>query len=151
MNKPSMIGIYIAKIHQISNRLFAKKLKENDLADLNPSQGRVLFILQEQDLISIQELAGKTSLSNSTLTTVLDKLEKKELISRIKTKEDRRKYLIKLKKKFFEDMDIYYKIIIEMTNMYYEGFSEKDKQDTENKLQLILSNLEKHEIKMSDK
>ena len=146
-----MIGIYIAKIHQISNRLFAKKLKENDLADLNPSQGRVLFILQEQDLISIQELAGKTSLSNSTLTTVLDKLEKKELISRIKTKEDRRKYLIKLKKKFFEDMDIYYKIIIEMTNMYYEGFSEKDKQDTENKLQLILSNLEKHEIKMSDK
>ena len=147
MNKPSMIGIYIAKIHQISNRLFAKKLKENDLADLNPSQGRVLFTLQEQDLISIQELAEKTSLSNSTLTTILDKLEKKELISRITTKEDRRKYLIKLKKKFFEDMDIYYKIIIEMTNMYYEGFSEKDKQDIENKLQLILSNLEKHEIR----
>ncbi len=147
MNKPSMIGIYIAKIHQISNRLFAKKLKENDLADLNPSQGRVLFALQEKDLISIQELADKTSLSNSTLTTVLDKLEKKELISRITTKEDRRKYLIKLKKKFFEDMDVYYKIIIEMSNIYYEGFSEEDKQVIENQLHQILSNLEKQEAK----
>ncbi len=147
MNKPSMIGIYIAKIHQISDRLFSKKLKENNLADLNPSQGRVLFTLQEKDLISIQELAEKTSLSNSTLTTVLDKLEKKELISRITTKEDRRKYLIKLKKKFYEDMDVYYKIIIEMTNIYYEGFSEKEKEEIERKLHQILLNLEKQEAK----
>ena len=145
MKKPSKIGLYVAKIHQTSDRLFSKKLKEHNLADLNPSQGRVLFALREQDLISIQELANRTSLSNSTLTVVLDKLEAKKLIERVHSKEDRRKYLIKLKKKFFEDLEIYNKIILEMSRIFYEGFPLEEIEGFENKLLIILNNLEKHE------
>ena len=145
MKKPSKIGLYVAKIHQTSDRLFSKKLKEHNLADLNPSQGRVLFALREKDLISIQELANRTSLSNSTLTVVLDKLEAKKLIERVHSKEDRRKYLIKLKKKFFEDLEIYNKIILEMSRIFYEGFPLEEIEEFENKLLLILNNLEKHE------
>ncbi len=145
MKRPSEIGLHIAKIHQISDRLFAKKLKENNLTDLNPSQGRVLFALIEKDLISIQELADKTSLSNSTLTVVLDKLEAKDLIERVHTKEDRRKNLIKLKKNFFKDMEVYNKIILEMTEIYFEGFNPQEIDLIESKLETILNNLEKHE------
>ena len=145
MKRPSKAGLYITKIHQISDRLFAKKLKENNLTDLNPSQGRVLFTLAEGDLISIQELADKTSLSNSTLTVVLDKLESKKLIERVHTKEDRRKYLIKLKSKFFKDMEIYSKIILEMSRIYFEGLSDQEIVLIEKGLEKILINLEAHE------
>lgn len=145
MQKPSKIGLYIAKIHQISDRMFQKKLSENNLADLNPSQSRVLFALKEEDLISIQELADRTSLSNSTLTTVLDKLENKKLVERVPSKEDRRKYLIELKEQFHRDFEKYLKIIQEMSSIYYEGFSSSDIDETEKKLLIILSNLEKNE------
>ncbi len=145
MKRPSKAGLYVTKIHQISDRLFQRKLKENDLADLNPSQGRVLFTLREQDLISIQELANRTSLSNSTLTVVLDKLEAKKLIGRVPTKEDRRKYLIKLKKKFYEDLEIYNKIILEMSEIFFEGFSSEERDNFEKQSIRILENLEKHE------
>ena len=149
MKKPSRIGLHIAKIHQISDRLFQRKLRENNLADLNPSQGRVLFALKEQDLISIQELADRTSLSNSTLTVVLDKLEIKKLVERIPSKEDRRKNLIKLKEKFHEDFDRYFKIVLEMSEIYYEGFSSEEIEDIEKKLLIILENLEKLESKIN--
>ncbi|MCG3215839.1 MAG: MarR family transcriptional regulator [Candidatus Heimdallarchaeota archaeon] len=145
MNKPSKIGLYIARIHQTSDRIFLRKLKENNLADLNPSQGRVLFALRENDMISIQQLADRTSLSNSTLTVVLDKLENKDLIERVHSKEDRRKYLIKLKEKFFEAFDIYFGIVLEMSQIYYEGFSSEEIEELEKKLLIILDNLEKQE------
>ncbi len=145
MNSPSKVGLFIAKIHQSSDRLFTRKLREHNLIDLNPSQGRVLFALKEQDLISIQELSERTSLSNSTLTSVLDKLESKNLIERIHTREDRRKYLIKLKNKFHENFKIYYDIVMEMSKIYFEGFSSDEIREIEEKLIRIMQNLEKHE------
>lgn len=145
MKTPSRIGLQIAKIHQSSDRIFSRKLKERQLLDLNPSQGRVLFVLREKDLISIQELAEKTSLSNSSLTAVLDKLESKKLIERIHDKADRRKYLIKLKTKFHESFKIYYDIIVEMSSLFFEGFKEDEIKDLENKLLRIMNNLEKYE------
>ena len=145
MRTPSRIGLQIAKIHQSSDRIFSRKLKERKLLDLNPSQGRVLFVLREKDLISIQELAEKTSLSNSSLTAVLDKLESKELIERIHDKADRRKYLIKLKTNFHESFKIYYDIIIEMSSLFFEGFKDDEIKDLEIKLLRIMNNLEKYE------
>ena len=145
MKNPSKIGLYIAKIHQSSDRIFSRKLKERDLLDLNPSQGRVLFALREKDLISIQELAEKTSLSNSTLTAVLDKLESKGLIKRIHDRTDRRKYLIKLQTNFLDSFKTYYDIVIEMSNLFYEGFTNDEIAILESKLLRIMNNLEKYE------
>ncbi len=145
MKNPSKIGLYIAKIHQSSDRIFSRKLRERDLLDLNPSQGRVLFALREKDLISIQELAETTSLSNSTLTAVLDKLESKGLIKRIHDKIDRRKYLIKLQSNFLDSFKTYYDIVIEMSNLFFEGFTNDEIAILESKLLRIMSNLEKYE------
>ncbi|NPD87479.1 MAG: MarR family transcriptional regulator [Asgard group archaeon] len=145
MKKPSKIGLNIAQIHQISDRLFQRKLRENDLADLNPSQGRVLFALKEQDLISMQELSDRTSLSNSTLTVVIDKLESKKLVKRVPSKKDRRKHLIKLLDKFQQDFERYFKIVLEMSSIYYEGFSPTEIDEIEENIANILKNLEKQE------
>ena len=46
-------GYLIGKIHRISGRIFAKLMKENNIEEINPAQGRILFTLWKQDGISI--------------------------------------------------------------------------------------------------
>ena len=87
-------GFLIAKIHQLSGRIFAKKLKRYQINQINPAQGRILFSLWQKDNISINELANKTALGNSTLTSMLDRLERSGYIKRVPSRKDRRKILI---------------------------------------------------------
>ncbi|MFX1513442.1 MAG: MarR family winged helix-turn-helix transcriptional regulator, partial [Promethearchaeota archaeon] len=84
-------GYLIAKIHQITGRIFSKMLKDNEISDINPAQGRILFALWRKDGLSIIELAKVTALSKSTLTPMLDRLEKIGHLKRVPSKEDRRK------------------------------------------------------------
>lgn len=69
-------GFLIAKIHQLSGRIFAKIMKKSGIDEINPAQGRILFVLWNKDEIPISELSKKTMLSKSTLTSMLDRLEK---------------------------------------------------------------------------
>lgn len=144
MNRPKREGGFlVAKIHQSAKRIFSKKLKEEGLGEINSAQGRILFVLWQKDGIPITELARKTALEKSTLTAMLDRLERKGLIQRIRPKEDRRTILIvltpanaRLEKKFE-------KVSGEMTSRFYKGFSEEERDQFEGFLRRIFSNLVK--------
>lgn len=56
----------------------------------------VLRIIQRQEPISIGRVASKTSLSISTLTGIIARLEKKGLVSRSRCEEDKRRFLLRL-------------------------------------------------------
>ena len=86
-------GFLISKIHQLSQRIFAKILKEHQLDEFNPAQGRIMFVLWQKDNIPIHGLVEKTQYSKSTLTSMLDNLEKLGFIKRVPSKEDRREIL----------------------------------------------------------
>ena len=122
MEDYSQIGLWIAQIHQISDRIFEQKLRTANLDNLSAAQGRVLFILEANDKIMIQDLASLVSLSNSSLTQLLDKLEKKEVIARKRSDTDRRKIHILKGPDFLPYLNIYKDILREMTKMYYIGF-----------------------------
>lgn len=134
-------GFLIAKIHRQAGRILSRKLKEHHLDELNPGQGRILFVLWRQDGISIQELAKKTSLGKSTLTTMLDRLEKAGYLKRVLSVEDRRKIIIKLTEKDRKYQDVYEKVSNEMSEVFYNGFSAGEIGEFENYLRRILSNL----------
>ena len=57
---------------------------------LRPGMGLVLFTLFEQDSRTIKELAERSQLACSTLTGVLQRMEKAELVVRTKDKQDGR-------------------------------------------------------------
>lgn len=137
-------GFLIAKIHQISGRIFSKILKKAGIDEINPAQGRILFVLWKKDEIPISELARKTQLSKSTLTSMLDRLEKTGYIVRVPSKEDRRVILIRRaeKDKLLESR--YIQVSDEMTNLFYDGFTSKEIDDFEDSLKRILANLTKH-------
>jgi DNA-binding MarR family transcriptional regulator len=133
-------GFLIAKIHQVSGRIFAKILKKYGV-DINPAQGRILFVLWKKDEIPISELARKTQLDKSTLTSMLDRLEEEGHIIRMRPEKDRRTILIKLTEKDKSLQKMYSKVSDEMTSIFYREFSHNEIDKFENYLKRILVNL----------
>lgn len=136
-------GFLIAKIHHISGRIFGRILKKAGINEINPAQGRILFVLWKKDEIPISELAKRTLLSKSTLTSMLDRLEEAGYVTRIRSKEDRRTILIKRmeKDKLLEKK--YIKVSNEMTDLFYSGFAPKEIESFEDYLRRILTSLTK--------
>lgn len=133
-------GFLIAKIHQLSGRIFAKKLKTYDI-EINPAQGRIMFVLWREEGIPIHELARKTSLGKSTLTSMLDRLEEMGFIKRVPLKQDRRKILIKRTEKDKSFQNLYIRVSQDMTKLYYHGFTKSEIDQFEMYLRRIFNNL----------
>ncbi len=141
MKEQRAAGYLIAKIHQISGRIFAKKLKKYNITDINPAQGRIVFALWKKDGVSIVELGKETGLSKSTLTSMLDRLEESDHLKRVPSEEDRRKILIFLTEKNEKFQSKYVTVSREMTELFYLGFSEEERNQFELYLQRLLNNL----------
>jgi Transcriptional regulators len=120
-------GFLIARVHYLADRLFARKLKEYGIKDLNPAQGRIMFVLWRSNDISMQELARQTSLGKSTLTSMLDRLEAAGHLNRRADSRDRRSLLVSAR---------------EMTGKFYDGLSEAEIDQFERTLAHILNNLD---------
>jgi DNA-binding MarR family transcriptional regulator len=134
-------GFLISKIHQLSGRIFAKKLKDYNINEINPAQGRILFVLWQKDGISIQELAKKTALGKSTLTRMLDRLEESGHLSRFFPESDKRRVLIFLADGNKKMKESYEKVSFDMLKLYYEGFSNDEIAQFEAYLGRIYDNL----------
>lgn len=59
----------------------------------------VLLVLWEKDDISVKEIGEKLILNSNTLTPLLKRMEKQELLQRVRSSEDERKVIIKLSQK----------------------------------------------------
>jgi DNA-binding MarR family transcriptional regulator len=145
MKEQRVAGYLIAKIHQRSGRIFAKKLKFHNIHDINPAQGRILFALWQKDGLSIIELAKETGLSKSTLTSMLDRLEISGHIKRVHSTEDRRKILVFITEENKRLQSNYVQVSQEMTEIFYVNFTTKERDRFEEYLLRILNNLIKAE------
>ena len=147
MSRQREAGILIAKIHQLSGRVFNQKLKNYKLDKLNPAQGRIMFVLWNNNNLPIHELSKETQLSKSTLTSMLDRLEEAGYIKRSPSKKDRRKIIINLIKVDKEFEQNYINVSNEMLNLFYNGFSEEEIDRFESFLKRLLNNLVEFEEK----
>ncbi len=137
-------GFLLSMVHQLMGRVFNRLLREQGI-ELNSAQGRILFVLWEEDYIPITELAHATMLSKSTLTSMLDRLEETGHIRREHSPEDRRVTLIALTERNRLLRDRYNQVSREMTELFYEGFSLDEIVTFEVGLRRILMNLKKCE------
>jgi DNA-binding MarR family transcriptional regulator len=134
-------GFLMAKIHQLSGRIFSRLLKKAEITEINPAQGRIMFVLWQNDGISIGNLAQRTSLSKSTLTSMLDRLENSGFIQRRHSKTDRREILIFRTEKDKSLQAVYVQVSEEMTDKYYADFSQEEIVTFEEFLKRIYRNL----------
>ena len=140
-------GFLISKIKQISERIFDKKLKHAGINDLNNAQGRIIFSLWQNDNITVTELARRTALGKTTLTSMLDRLEQNGHIIRKTDKADKRTVRVALSSKSKSLEGLYGTVSAEMTVLFYRGFSEEQVDEFEGSLKRILLNLVEYEQK----
>ncbi len=136
-------GFLISRIKQVGTRIFDRMLSASGIDSFNGAQGRILYVLWQNDTISISSLSSQTSLANTTLTAMLDRMENNGLIVRKLDPKDRRNRLIALTEKAKSLQNDYDIISQKMNELYYIGFTEKEIVQFESYLQRVLNNLEK--------
>lgn len=133
-------GFLIARIHYLSGRLLAQKLREKNI-EINPAQGRIMYVLWQQDAIPIKKLAEATSLKKNTLSSMLKRLEKMGYITQTPDQNDRRVTRISRSEKDRSWGTAYQEVSQEMVEIFYKEFKVEEIDRFEEYLQRILSNL----------
>lgn len=138
-------GYLISRIKQAGTRIFDRMLAASGIDAFNGAQGRILYVLWQNEDISISNLSAKTSLANTTLTSMLDRMESSGLIIRKPDPADRRSRLIALTDKARALRQEYEQVSERMNERYYIGFSDSEICQFEAYLQRVLANLEKED------
>ncbi len=139
-------GFLISRIKQTGTRIFDRMLAESGIDAFNGAQGRILYVLWQSEDISISKLSAQTSLANTTLTSMLDRMEASGLVVRKADPKDRRSRLIALTDRAKALQGDYEQISQRMSECYYIGFTEAEITQFEAYLQRVLTNLEKDTV-----
>lgn len=134
-------GFLISRIKQVGGRVFERILSEKNIDAFNGSQGRILYILWQKDGVPISELSKETGLATTTLTSMLDRMEQKQLIRRTPDSNDRRKHLIALTPKARSLEKEYRAVTDRMTELTYQGFTVEEITRLEEFLERVLDNV----------
>ncbi|MCL2199999.1 MAG: MarR family transcriptional regulator [Defluviitaleaceae bacterium] len=135
-------GFLMSQIGRVSGRIWERLLKECGVDAFNGAQGRILYVLWDHEKLTITEIAKLTSMANTTLTSMLDRMETEGLVKRTHDKVNRRQIFVSVTEKAKGYQEQYEKICNNMNDIFYKGFSETEVEKFENKLRRILKNLE---------
>ncbi len=138
-------GFLMTQIKQVGGRIFEKLLADAGVEAFNGAQGRILYVLWQNDNIPIIELSRKTGLAKTTLTGMLDRMEEAKLITRVFDQADRRQIRIVLTEAARALSDEYENVSEQMNDVYYAGFTEEETTLFENTLRRVLTNLQEKE------
>ena len=135
-------GFLITKIKQLGDRIFEKVLSAKNIDAFNGPQGRILYVLWQEDGVPIKIVSEKSGLAITSLTTMLERMEKQGLIQRVQSKADKRKTLLYLTEQAKSLKADYDGVSNQMGEIYYRGFSEEEIAQFENYLDRVRLNLE---------
>ncbi len=135
-------GFQISKIKQLGDRVFEKILTAQGIEAFNGAQGRILYVLWQEDGVPIKTIAERCGLAITSLTTMLERMEKSGLIIRQQDSGDKRKILIFLTDKAKALKEDYDAVSDRMSAIFYQGFTEEEIRNFEEHLERIRLNLE---------
>ena len=145
MVKKTKGGTLLSQVHQVCGRVWKQILRENKMADLEGARGRIIFALWGKDDVPIKTLCEKTSLDKSTLTGIIDRLERDGYIERKPSETDKRSTLICLTGKEQEFAKNVQKVSNQMNKIFYKGFSDDEIIQFDSMLERILINCKEAE------
>lgn len=137
-------GFLVTRIKQVSGRLLERMLAAKGIDAFNGPQGRILFVLWQEDGVPISKLSHQTGLAMTSLTSMLDRMEASGLIRRERNSRDRRKVLIYLTDEARSLEGDYNEVSNEMNAIFYEGFDEEEAERLDDSLNRVLNNIERH-------
>lgn len=133
-------GFYITQIKQLQDRIFEKLLAQNGI-EVSGGQGRILFVLWKKDNLTISEISKETSLAKNTISIVVDGMVKKGILERNINPENRRQTIVSLTEYAKSIEEKYEAVSQQMNQLFYSGFSEKEREEFEGYLARIVDTL----------
>lgn len=133
-------GTLLSQTQQVCQRVWNKILRDLGMEDLEGARGRIIFALWGQNGVQIKTLCEKTSLDKSTLTGILNRLERDGYIYKEQDPSDKRSTLIYLTGKdqaFLGNVD---KASDAMNHIFYKGLTDDEILQFESLLGRILEN-----------
>ena len=138
-------GFLISQIKRVQDRIFERLLQNCGVEEFNGPQGRLLYLLWQQDGVPIVELSQKSGLAKNTLTSVLKHMEENGLIRREQSKSDRRQAVITMTDKARNAQASYDEVSQQMNRVFFQGFSEEEIKSLDCMLDRVLGNLRETE------
>ena len=124
------IVYFISKTKKKMVKFIEKKLYEKELYNLVPSYGNILTVLYDHNgTLSMKDIGTLLGKEKSTITAIVDKLEKLGYVSKIKSEKDRRTTYVcitemgkDIEKKFEE-------ISFDVQSTAYNNFTQEEKRE----------------------
>ncbi len=135
-------GFLVTKVKQLGDRVFEKVLAEKGIDAFNGAQGRILYVLWQQDGVPIRTVSEACGLAISSLTTMLERMEHQGLIRREADGGDRRRTLLYLTDRARSLQADYDAVSRQMGELYYRDFTEEEIRQFEGFLTRIQRNME---------
>ncbi|MBP7058986.1 MAG: MarR family transcriptional regulator [Lachnospiraceae bacterium] len=143
-----MIGSYDKNVGNYTNLICKKMINylNSKLAefDLTAEQWQVMLILSKHNKINQKLLAAEVKKDQPTLTRMLDILERKSLVERHLSKEDRRSYSVHITEKGLNQTEKLSPYIEDIFKNLLDGISEEDLSiylDVLDKIDINITNL----------
>ena len=103
-------SIEVARLFQEVMQLFKHSMnKLLEETGISAPQGMVLGLLSKKKKIKITELSHELCLSNSTVSGIIDRLEKQEMVVRERSMDDKRVVYVSISPNFKEMHEIFHK------------------------------------------
>ena len=134
-------------IRLLNGRIFQKLLNRDPEALYRSEQGKILAVLwnSETGCATATDIALATGLANNTLTTMIKKLEEKNLVTVSPCGLDKRKKYLVLTDLGWSQQEVSDRVSQELDAIYYKGFSDKEIEQFEDFQERILANLKEKE------
>lgn len=135
-------GFLITQIKQMQGRVFQRLLAQSKVDEFNGPQGRILYVLWQEDGVPIARLVQQTGLAKSTLTSMLARMEDAGLITRGTSEQDGRQVIVRLTGKALGLQEKYEQVSEEMNKLFYRGMTQEDAAVLDGLLERVLANLQ---------
>ena len=118
--------IYQVFMAQQKLRTYLKDALATEGVKVTPAQAGILFLLKQKDGQTMTELSRVLSIDNSTITGLIDRLEKSGFVSRNASNSDRRMFRIFITSQGIEESNSAKTVIIRVNKEIKSGFSLQD-------------------------
>ena len=134
-------GYLIGQINKLTNRRINELLKEENVKEFNGAQGTIIFVLTNEGPMPIKDIGKATGLAKTSLTSMLDRMEKQGLIEKRENENDKRSTIIALNERAKRYKEVIEKVSQRVSKEYYKGLRAKEVERFEATLQKVLKNL----------
>ncbi len=132
---------YVRQLTELKRALISMLMLFNDIAhldleaDLNIRDRGLIMYIGETGGISMKDLSARYEVKFSTMTGIIDRLEKKGIVVRTPNKLDKRGVIVSLEESWQHRIDIHFKHVSKLARTAFKAIS-KEKFDILMKLLL---------------